>query len=148
MGGALTGSDSMGKLIDLTGQRFGMLTVIERDYSEPIGRGYQARWVCKCDCGGSRIVTGDKLTSGKVKNCGCTSVRNEKKKRVLEKLKKANVEYDPKSGYYYKMDANKSKDSLCWGCIRAAAPMELQCEWVKTSGLTVVDGAKLLHKGM
>lgn len=38
----------MGKLIDLTGQRFGRLTVIERAENSPNGA---AKWVCRCDCG-------------------------------------------------------------------------------------------------
>ena len=37
---------------DLTGQRFGMLTVIKQidDYITPNGR-HHDRWLCQCDCG-------------------------------------------------------------------------------------------------
>ena len=38
----------MSKLIDLTGQRFGDLVVLERDINKPKGRVY---WICQCDCG-------------------------------------------------------------------------------------------------
>ena len=38
----------MSKLIDLTGQRFGDLVVLERDINKPKGRAY---WICQCDCG-------------------------------------------------------------------------------------------------
>lgn len=38
----------MSRLIDLTGQRFGRLTVIERAGSD-IRK--QALWMCVCDCG-------------------------------------------------------------------------------------------------
>ena len=37
----------MGKLIDLTGQRFGSLVVLERDLSNK----KNAKWLCQCDCG-------------------------------------------------------------------------------------------------
>jgi len=57
----------MRKLIDLTGQRFGMLVVVVRaeDY-----RG-KRRWTCRCDCGGERIVREDHLKSGLGKACRC-----------------------------------------------------------------------------
>lgn len=48
---------------DLTGQRFGRLTVIERQ------GGY--RWLCKCDCGNTATPLTNALLSGKTKSCGC-----------------------------------------------------------------------------
>lgn len=58
----------MGKLIDLTGQRFGRLTVVERAENAKDGH---ARWLCKCDCGGRITVARGDLRDGKVKSCGC-----------------------------------------------------------------------------
>jgi len=58
----------MGKFIDLTGQRFGRLTVISR--AENAKRG-SARWHCKCDCGKVTIVVAGSLKSGNTKSCGC-----------------------------------------------------------------------------
>lgn len=60
-------------LKDLTGMKFGRLTVIERadDY---INRGkHYPRWKCICECGNPqiKIVTGDALRNGKVVSCGC-----------------------------------------------------------------------------
>ena len=63
----------MGKLIDLTGQRFGRLTVIERAENSSAG---QARWRCQCNCGRESIVAGQALRSGVVVSCGC--YKNEK----------------------------------------------------------------------
>lgn len=57
----------MPKIIDLTGQRFGLLTVVRRDRL-PSG---VAAWLCKCDCGGERVVRGGHLTEGAIKSCGC-----------------------------------------------------------------------------
>ena len=58
----------MPKLIDLTGQRFGRLVVIERADNSADGR---ARWLCRCDCGQSKTVLGEHLKKGRTKSCGC-----------------------------------------------------------------------------
>jgi len=55
------------KLIDLTGQIFGRLTVISRSENKH-GRAY---WRCKCECGNEKDVIGKELKSGNVKSCGC-----------------------------------------------------------------------------
>ena len=62
----------MGKLEDLSGKRFGKLTVIKRvdDYVSPSGR-HQAKWLCQCDCGNTACITRSQLKSGKTKSCGC-----------------------------------------------------------------------------
>lgn len=58
----------MSKAIDITNQKFGKLTVVERVQNNQAGR---ARWICTCDCGEQSIVTGKNLRSGKVLSCGC-----------------------------------------------------------------------------
>lgn len=55
---------------DLTGQKFGMLTAIERDYSSDRN---DAMWICKCDCGNKKSVSSSDLRHSKVKSCGCSS---------------------------------------------------------------------------
>ena len=57
----------MSKLKDLTGQRFGRLTVIERAEN----KGRRVRWKCKCDCGNTKIVTADSLLQANTQSCGC-----------------------------------------------------------------------------
>lgn len=56
--------------IDLTGQKFGHLTVLERVESDKYG---QAKWLCECDCENhSRIlVLGSNLRRGHTQSCGC-----------------------------------------------------------------------------
>ena len=58
---------TMGKFIDLTGKRFGRLTVVERAENK---NGY-TMWKCKCDCGNETVVYGAHLSGGKTKSCGC-----------------------------------------------------------------------------
>ena len=57
----------MPKLIDLIGQKFGRLTVIERDYSKKNG----TYWLCQCECGNQKIVESRNLRRGLTKSCGC-----------------------------------------------------------------------------
>lgn len=79
------------RLIDLKGQRFGKLTVLERACPERKGKVY---WVCRCDCGNYTVVAGDNLKSGNTKGCGCMQVEgarkvNKKHGRTGTKLYKA-----------------------------------------------------------
>lgn len=65
----------MGKMIDLTGQRFGRLQVIQR--AENIHN--EAAWLCKCDCGQEATIRGYSLRSGATKSCGCLENENRDK---------------------------------------------------------------------
>lgn len=53
---------------DLTGQRFGLLTVIER------GDNIRGRpgWICKCDCGNVKLISSVNLRNGTTRSCGCS----------------------------------------------------------------------------
>lgn len=68
------------KTEDLTGKKFGRLTVIGRDGTYPSGN---IRWLCQCDCGGLTHATGHLLKSGTVKGCKCVS--SERMKRLNTK---------------------------------------------------------------
>lgn len=56
----------MRKFIDLTGCRFGKITVLRSVY----GHGKSARWLCRCDCGNEKQSRGDHLLKGEVTTCG------------------------------------------------------------------------------
>ena len=53
---------------DLTGQKFGRLTVIERVENAKDG---QACWLCKCECGNTKRVKARDLRRGNTRSCGC-----------------------------------------------------------------------------
>lgn len=62
----------MGKLIDLTGQRFGKLTVMKRADDKCDGKHRPiVTWECVCDCGNITNVTSQSLRTGSTKSCGC-----------------------------------------------------------------------------
>lgn len=57
---------------DLTGKKFGLLTVIEYAgvHITPCGT-RRNLWKCICDCGNETTVQGTSLKSGSTKSCGC-----------------------------------------------------------------------------
>lgn len=58
----------MGKVIDITGQKFGKLTAL---YDTGIRKNRQALWHCKCECGNECDVLGSSLRNGHTTSCGC-----------------------------------------------------------------------------
>jgi ribosomal protein S27E len=57
----------MGKIVDITGKRFGRIVVLS--FSHINNR--KAFWNCKCDCGNIKIIFGSSLKNGETKSCGC-----------------------------------------------------------------------------
>lgn len=66
------GGVGIGRFNDLSGVRFGRLTVLHRGdgYEDSQGK-TRFKWVCRCDCGAITEVRPDKLTSGATQSCGC-----------------------------------------------------------------------------
>lgn len=62
---SLDGGDM--RLINLAGRKYGRLTVL---YKMPTNR-EKAMWLCRCECGNSRSVSGNNLRYGVTKSCGC-----------------------------------------------------------------------------
>lgn len=72
----------MSKLIDLTGQRFGRLTVLQKDNKRITKSG--SYWICQCDCGNIKSIKSSSLRRGEIQSCGC--LRNERTKQAKEQL--------------------------------------------------------------
>lgn len=91
----------MTKLIDLTGQRFGRLTVIKKVPSYCSN----AMWLCKCDCGNTTEVLGTTLRRGESRSCGCLRAELSKKKMTLHgkcKTRLAHIWYEMRERCYCK----------------------------------------------
>ena len=72
----------MSRVIDMTGQKYGKLTVLERAENDKNGK---AQWLCQCDCGSNpKIISGAALRRGLTISCGCNK---------LEKISKYNQEH-------------------------------------------------------
>lgn len=63
----------MGRLIDMTGQRYGRLVVLERAYTD---KDNFIRWKCQCDCGNICYVRGYPMRTGATRSCGCLEKEN------------------------------------------------------------------------
>lgn len=62
----------MGKLIDLTGQKFGRLSVIREAEPRYNKKGEKIHyWFCECECGNKKDVEGKALREGSTVSCGC-----------------------------------------------------------------------------
>ena len=66
------------KFEDLSGRKFGMLTVINRDESKNSNNGIY--FLCRCECGNYKSVLASHLKSDKIISCGCYNMsRGEEK---------------------------------------------------------------------
>lgn len=105
------------------GDKYNRLTIVERvgDYISPHGR-HERQWLCKCECGGTRIATTSHLRTGLTQSCGC--LQRERAYENGKAAKKYN-EYDLSGEYgvgytlkgepfYFDLtDYEKIKD-YCW----------------------------------
>lgn len=75
----------MPKALNIIGEKYGELTVIERVPSKN-GKTY---WKCKCSCGKEKEIQTSHLRDGSIKSCGCKKGKLdgiEKKCPICEKL--------------------------------------------------------------
>lgn len=83
-------------LIDLTGKRFGFLTVsslVKREKrNDPTYR--RVMWNCACDCGKTAIVSGDMLVSGRTTSCGCRVNKSAMVSVIKEYFTDKNIQFD------------------------------------------------------
>jgi hypothetical protein len=59
----------MGKIIDITGHRFGKLVALHRTANAVTSR--NSVWLCQCDCGNTHATRLSRLRDGTTKSCGC-----------------------------------------------------------------------------
>lgn len=105
----------MSKLIDLTKQQFGLLTVIEKDTNRVTNNG--SYWVCRCECGNIKSVKSSSLRKGEIISCGCYRLQqlsNAKRKQsealmLNKRFGKLLVEQ--------RSDKKGSNGELYWWCL-------------------------------
>ena len=83
----------MSNYIDLTGQKFGRLTVIRKAENPSEAH---IKWLCECECGNFITTRGTSLRSGITKSCGC--LVSDKIREWNKANKKCNV-YDLTGDY-------------------------------------------------
>lgn len=72
----------MGKPINLTGRKFGKLTVLYKIHNT----NNHVFWLCVCDCGNLTEVRTDALRKGDTKSCGCLTCKHGKCTTKLYKV--------------------------------------------------------------
>lgn len=98
----------MGKLIDLTGQKFGELTVLKRDNNK---QACEAYWICQCSCGKIISTRGSVLRKGLSTSCGC-----QKDYLTKEKLSKDLTGQKFGELTVIKLDKDNQKKGAYWIC--------------------------------
>ena len=107
---------------DLTGKKFGRLTVIKQaeDYITP-NNSKIAQWLCKCDCGNEIVVRGVSLTRAKnaTKSCGC--IQKEIVSKHMKKYNTYNLTGEYGIGYttkgeefYFDLEDYDLIKDYCW----------------------------------
>ena len=96
----------MGKVIDITGQTFGFLTVLY-----PTRKNGRFAWHCQCKCGVEVDVDSNNLRTGKTQSCGC-------KKKVLIGQKVSKDLTGKKFGYLTVLAPTEDRQngSIIWKC--------------------------------
>ena len=123
----------MSKVIDMTGQKYGKLYIIERAENDKHGK---AQWLCQCDCGSKpKIINGSAIRKGLVVSCGC----NKKEKLNQYNLNHTIDETGKVYGYLTVVDRNFDKDKIKDG--RAMWNCKCKC------GNNCVVAGKLLREG-
>jgi len=100
------------KKIDLTGRRFGRLTVLREGSGRQLPNGKRARtWICKCDCGNEVEVGQANLTRKEFNtvSCGCYA-REDRAKRMHEMTFKHGCRKDRLYGVWCAMKRRCEKE--------------------------------------
>ena len=70
---------------DLTGMKFGRLTVISFSHRNENGMNY---WLCKCECGTKKTIRQGSLVTLNTTSCGCAQIERRKKFWNMSQKKK------------------------------------------------------------
>ncbi len=78
----------MGKrtLIDLRGQKFSRLMVLERRKNTPDNG---ASWLCLCDCGKKKIISSAAIRTGNTLSCGCLKRELDKTRNLIHGMSRS-----------------------------------------------------------
>lgn len=128
---------------DLTGRRFGMLDVVRRVENNRHGC---AVWLCRCDCGAEKRISGNHLVTGNTASCGC-AYRNRKAVRPADR-RKWSTEY-VKNRYRtdVRYSVNRRALQLIHSSLKARGSAKSQ-RWEDMVGYPLDDLVKRLKKTM
>lgn len=131
---------------DLTGMKFGRLTVVDKvsPYISPQGAKL-SKYKCKCDCGGETVVLSSHLTSGLTTSCGCY------KKEIISELHSSDLigQRFGKLTVISKIgsETHNGQARIVWNCLCDCGNSVQLNTNVLTSGNTTSCGCKQVYKG-
>ena len=131
------------KNINLIGQRFGKLIVVEKaeDYISPKGK-HESKWLCKCDCGNEKVIRQSDLRSNRTKSCGRCKfyIKGQNTEKVLyNRFKDITGQTFGRLTALYRVGKNKQNSSI-WHC-------KCQCGKEIDVSLPVLQNKKSLSCG-
>ena len=106
----------MPKKLDLTGKKFGKLTVLYKNGKNKNGR---VMWHCKCECGKECDKAGTYLVRGDSKSCGCSTGKwigeAHAKKNVYDLSNDYGIGYTLKNEpFYFDLEDYNLIKQFCW----------------------------------
>lgn len=126
------------QLIDLSGKRFGFLTVLNRAEDKVSESGNaSAMWNCICDCGSITIVNGNSLRRGKQLSCGCLRRKVSSEKKRIDLSGKQFGKLTVLSSF---VDNSLSRPIIKWKCkcecgsVTCVTTTRLTSGWTKSCG--------------
>lgn len=111
----------MGKIRDLTNQKFGRLTVLE---FSGYASNRKTQWRCKCECGNEIIVKSNSLVTGHTKSCGCLEIETKKKNNKTHGLR-----YDPLYKIWLNMRSRCNNPNNSHYCYYGEKGIKICQEW-------------------
>lgn len=95
------------------GKKFGRLTVVSFQHTVPPDRGWL--WLCRCDCGNSKLLRPGDVKQGKIKSCGCyhsetSTIRATKFKHLVKDNKRLYSIYNGIKKRCYNKNEPRYKD--------------------------------------
>lgn len=94
---------------DLTDRRFGKLTALRRVENDKNGK---PRWMCQCDCGGTKAVAAQDLKNGRTRSCGCERYSTSYNMRDLTGRRFGRLT----ALYPVRKEDRGTATSACWRC--------------------------------
>lgn len=86
---------------DYIGKKYGKLTIIKHEFTDKY---YNKHYLCKCECGNTKIISLSNLKAGKTKSCGCNY------KIILGNLRKKLNNYCIKDKFVIGYTTNNNKE--------------------------------------
>lgn len=130
----------MGKILDLIGQTFGKLTVLEKTR-----KNNRVAWICQCECGNQTTVITNSLTSGNTKSCGCGINRPDETGKIYGFLTVINKAPTKNGKAYWNCRCRCGKETIVSGdALRRGQSISCGCSKIideidNTYGLLTVE---------